>query len=88
MSYKLFYTSEVAKQIKKLDPSVKKLLKIWIEKHLLNTDNPRLYGKQLVGDKKGLWRYRIGNYRLIVEIKDKQLIIIALSFGHRSSIYR
>lgn len=88
MKYKLLYSSTVKKQIKKLDSSTSKLLKIWIEKHLINTENPRVYGKQLLGNKKGLWRYRIGNYRLIVEIKDKELLVIALSFGHRSNIYK
>ncbi|MCA5587154.1 type II toxin-antitoxin system RelE/ParE family toxin [Finegoldia magna] len=47
-----------------------------------------MHGKALVGDKSGYWRYRIGNYRLIAEIRDDELLIIAISFEHRSSVYK
>ncbi|MDU2544904.1 hypothetical protein B9N49_00160 [Finegoldia magna] len=88
MVYKLKYEKKAIKQIQKLDNSVKIMLKKWIEKNLLNTENPRIHGKALVGDKSGFWRYRIGNYRLITEIRDDELLIIAISFEHRSSVYK
>ena len=40
----------------------------WIEKNLVGCDNPRLYGKALIGNQKGYWRYRIGVYRIIADI--------------------
>ena len=86
--YKLIYSKDFQKIFKKLDPSVQKLVASYIKHNLENTDNPRDYGKALVGDKKGLWRYRIGNYRLIVEIQDNKLIILILTFGHRKDIYK
>ncbi|MBE3061911.1 MAG: type II toxin-antitoxin system RelE/ParE family toxin, partial [Cutibacterium acnes] len=45
-------------------------------------------GKPLTGDLSGLWRYRIGDYRLICTLNDDRLIILALSIGHRRDIYR
>lgn len=56
------------------------------EKHY-ETDNPRLHGKALTGDLKGLWRYRIGDYRLLADINDFELVIIAIDIGHRREIY-
>lgn len=53
MVYKLKYEKKAIKQIQKLDNSVKIMLKKWIEKNLLNTENPRVHGKALVGDKSG-----------------------------------
>ncbi|MBQ9409382.1 MAG: type II toxin-antitoxin system RelE/ParE family toxin [Clostridia bacterium] len=44
-------------------------------------------GEVHAGDLKGQWRYRIGDYRLICLIEDNQLVILALSVGHRSEIY-
>ena len=88
MKYQLVFSSRCKKEISKLDNSTKRLLKGWISKHLLNTDNPRSTEKALTGDKNGCWRYRVGNYRLIVEIQDKELIVLAITFGHRSEVYK
>ena len=86
--YDLIYSKDFQKVFRKLDPTVQKLVAKWIKKNLENTTNPRIHGKALKGDKKGLWRYRIGDYRLIVDIEDSQLIVLILTFGHRSSIYK
>ena len=59
----------------------------WIKKHLQNTDNPRAQGKPLTANLKGYWRYRIGNYRLLAEINDSELTIVAIEIAHRSTVY-
>lgn len=88
MKYQLVFSSRCKKEISKLDNSTKHLLKGWISNHLLNTENPRSTGKALTSDKNGHWRYRVGNYRLIVEIHDKELIVLTITFGHRSEVYK
>lgn len=88
MSYKLIYSKDFQKLFKKLDPSVQKLCALWIKNNLENTKNPKQFGKPLKGELKSFWRYRIGPYRLIVEIQDDKLIILMLSFGHRKIIYK
>ena len=60
----------------------------WIEKNLEGCDNPRQKGKGLSHEKKEIWRYRVGNYRLLVNIQDDILIILIIDFGHRKDIYR
>ena len=50
--------------------------------------DPRDFGKGLSGNKKGYWRYRIGDYRLLCEILDRELVIIAITVDHRSVIYK
>lgn len=85
--YRIVYSRDFQKIFLKLDPSVQKLLASWIKRHLENGD-PRSQGKALTGDKKGLWRYRISDYRLIVEIRERELIVLVLTFGHRREIYR
>ena len=86
MTYKIETTSRFDKEFKKLDKYTKKMIKAWIEKNLIDCENPRT-GKGLTSNRSGQWRYRIGDYRLICEIQDNELIILALSVGHRKDVY-
>ena len=88
MSWQLETTSRFDKEFKKLDRYTQKLIHGLITKNIDNTDDPRQHGKPLTGDLSGLWRYRIGDYRLICTLNDNRLIILALSIGHRRDIYR
>lgn len=65
----------------KLDKPVLVMIKAWVEKNLVNTAEPRKYGKALKGKFSGYWRYRVGNYRLITEIRDRELIIVLVERG-------
>ena len=75
------------KTLEKLDRFTKKIIVEWIEKNLVGTDNPRIHGKPLSANRKGQWRYRIGDYRVIAKIEDDRLIILVISIGHRKEIY-
>lgn len=85
--YTLKYSERAMKQLSKLDKGTQKLILTWVAKSLENCDNPRIKGKGLTGNRSGEWRYRVGNYRIICDIRDKELIILALSIGHRRNIY-
>ena len=86
--YSILTTKQFDNSFKKLDKSVQKQVKHWIDKHLINCEDPRYFGKPLIASKKGYWRYRIGDYRLIAEIKDNKLILIMINIGHKKSIYK
>ena len=88
MIYKVVMTAKFARSFKKLDRSVQIMIKMWIEKNLINTDDPRLHGKPLSGNLSKYWQYRIGDYRLLAEINDDELIIVAVNIGHRKEIYK
>lgn len=87
MGYRVVIPEKLNKKIIKFDKSVQKTLYSYIKKNLLDTDEPRRHGKALTGNLKGMWRYRIMDYRLIVEIQDDVLIIVAVDFDHRNKIY-
>ena len=87
MSYKLRTTPRFDKEFKKLDKYTMSMIKAWIVKNLENCDDPRKHGKGLTANRSGQWRYRIGDYRLICEINDNELIILALTIGHRREVY-
>ena len=87
MSYRIETTARFDREFKKLDRYTQKMIRAWIEKNLTNCENPRLHGKGLTANRSGQWRYRIGDYRMICMIEDDKLVILALTIGHRKSIY-
>lgn len=87
MSYRVEFTPNAEKSLKALEKPVVKVIRHWIFKNLQDTDNPRKVGKALKGNLQPFWRYRIGDYRLIARIEDKELIIIAVEVGHRGNVY-
>ena len=88
MRYQVEFSKQAIRQLKKLDKGTAALIMGWIKKNLVDTEDPRLHGKGLTGNRSGEWRYRIGDYRIIAEIQDYRIIILILSIGHRSEIYR
>ena len=87
MKYDVEYSKTAMNTIKKMDSSTSKLIRTWIEKNLINTENPRIKGKALTSDLKGLWRYRVGDYRILADIQGNKIGILILDMGHRSKIY-
>lgn len=83
--YRLVPTQRFIRQLKKLDRFTQRQITSYLENNV--TDNPRQHGKALVGNRAGQWRYRIGNYRVIVQIVDDKLVIETLEVGHRRDIY-
>ena len=88
MSYRVETTARFDREFKKLDRYTQKMVKAWIEKNLVDCRDPRIHGKGLTANRSGQWRYRIGDYRLICTIEDDKLVILALTIGHRSDIYK
>ncbi|NME35775.1 type II toxin-antitoxin system RelE/ParE family toxin [Fusobacterium perfoetens] len=88
MVYKVEFSIEAANYIKKMDNSTRTTLLKWINKNLINCEDPRIHGKSLTGNKKGIWRYRVGNYRVLCDIQDEILTILVLEVGHRNKIYK
>lgn len=87
MRYTVEVTPRFEKEFKKLDRYTQKMIKAWIDKNLINCENPRVHGKGLTANRSGQWRYRIGDYRLICLIEDDELVILALTVGHRREVY-
>lgn len=86
--YSLKFTDNAKKQLKKMDKYTARLIVNWMIKNIQNTTNPRMYGKALKGNLSDYWRYRVGDYRVITEIKDDALVVVAVEIGHRKEIYK
>ncbi|MBQ9565344.1 MAG: type II toxin-antitoxin system RelE/ParE family toxin [Synergistaceae bacterium] len=77
--------SKLSKLRKRNRPLIRILDRFLLE--LGQMENPRSQGKPFSGNLSGFWRYRIGDYRLLCEIQDKMLIVVAFEFDHRSRVY-
>ena len=86
--YTIKFEKSFLKVLKKLDKQTLLIITSYIDNNLKDTNNPRKKGKALTGNLKGLWRYRIMDYRLIVDIQDDILVIVAIDFKHRNKIYK
>lgn len=86
MVWKIDFTRRAEKALSKIDSTyAKRILK---ELHTVSQlDNPRSKGKALKGELSGYWRYRVGNYRVICDIVDSEMLILAIDLGHRRDIY-
>ena len=84
---KVVLTETFKKQLKKLDAAISKRVLDYLEQIEL-LDNPRSRGKALTSNLSGLWRYRVGDYRILCRICDDKLIITVIESAHRSTVYR
>ncbi len=87
MNWQIEVSETAAKQLERLDKPVQARIFKYLKERLLNTKNPRAFGKGLTGDKAGLWRYRVGDYRIICQVKDEIVTVLVLEVGHRKTIY-
>lgn len=88
MAWKIKYSKEALKALKKIDKLQAKRILDTLEYKIAELDNPRIVGKSLQGNLKSLWRYRIGDYRILCDIQDDQFIILAVFVGHRKNVYK
>ena len=82
---KVILTDKAKKQLKKLDSSISKRILDYLEQLEL-IDDPRSRGKALTSNLAGLWRYRVGDYRILCRIHEDKLVITVIEIAHRSTI--
>ena len=88
MGYRVRFSESAVWELKKLDRQTVRVIKNWVVKNLVDTEDPRLHGKALTGTLKGIWRYRVGDYRLFADIKDDIVTIFIFEVTHRREIYK
>lgn len=86
MAWLIEFETKAEKSLERLNKATQIKIINFLEK-LSQQENPRSQGKALKGNHSGTWRYRIGDYRLICRINDKQVTILVLDVGHRKNIY-
>jgi mRNA interferase RelE/StbE len=67
--------------------SLKKKVQGYLNKDILNLEHPKLFGKALRNNKKGLWRYRVDKFRIICKLEENKLIILIVAIAKRDVVY-
>ena len=83
MKYSLIYTHRSIKDIQRLDPTVKKRISTALLRYQVD---PLQYSERLIDSKLGSYRFRIGDYRVIFDIKGDEIVVLRV--GHRREIYK
>jgi mRNA interferase RelE/StbE len=85
MTYTVRWDEEALEDLQSLDKAEAKRIVKKIESHL--AQEPIKLGKPLTGPLSGLYRYRIGHYRVIYEVRKQELIVVVVRVGHRKDVY-
>lgn len=89
MAWTINYTETALKQLTKLDRQAARRLVDFLDERVAPHVDPRSQGKALSGPVfASLWRYRVGDYRIVCEIQDAAVVVLVVSVGHRREVYR
>ncbi len=88
MAWRVEWEDEAVKELKKLDTKARRTIVRFMRDKIATDEDPRRFGDPLRKDLKGLWKYRIGPYRVICSIEDRQIVVLVVRVGHRKNIYK
>jgi mRNA interferase RelE/StbE len=88
LAWTVDYTQTARNQLKKLDNPVARRIVDFLDDRVAKQENPRALGKALTGPLGTLWRYRVGDYRVICDIQHQAVTILVIRIGHRREVYR
>ena len=88
MAWRIEFEESAKKELAKLDRQEARRIVRFLREQIEPAEDPRRVGKPLKGTLAGLWRYRVGNYRIVARIQDDRLLVLVVRIGHRREVYR
>jgi mRNA interferase RelE/StbE len=88
LAWTIEYAETARKQLRKLDKTAARRIVEFMDKRVAPSDDPRELGKALKGPLGDLWRYRVGDFRILCDIQDRKLTVLVLQIGNRREVYR
>jgi mRNA interferase RelE/StbE len=77
-----------ARDLRKLGVDAERRVLRYLRERIAASEDPRRFGHALTGDARGLWRYRVGDCRIVAAIEDDRFVVLVLTIGHRREVYR
>ena len=87
MSWVYKFKERALKQMGELDVDTQRRIFAFLDERLAGTDDPPQWGKPLKGELRGIWRYRVGDFRLLCELQDNVMVVLVVRAEHRRSAY-
>ena len=88
MAWSIRFDPRAERELARLDRQIQVRVLRFLRERIATLGDPREVGEALTGPLRSFWKYRVGHYRVIVDIQDEALIILVVRIGHRGSIYR
>lgn len=89
MIWTISYSEAARRDVAKINKQSQKRIREFLENRVVSLEHPRQLGKPLKGSRfQNLWRYRVGDYRILCEIQNEQIVVLVLEIGHRREVYR
>ncbi len=88
MAWTIEFDEQAQRDLARLDKSIQREISRYLDDRIALAANPKAFGHPLGHELSGLWRYRVRDYRILCEIQDKKLIVLVVSIGHRSKVYK
>jgi len=88
MAWRIEFDPAAIKELERLDKTVERRIVRFLRERVANLDDPRQMGGSLQGTRSGLWRYRVGDYRIICSLEHDRLVVLVLQVGHRRDVYK
>jgi mRNA interferase RelE/StbE len=85
--WRVEFDRDAARDLRKLGAVAERVILRYLRERIATAEDPRRFGKSLTGDLKGLWRYRVGNYRMVASIEDDRFVVLIVTVGHRRDVY-
>jgi mRNA interferase RelE/StbE len=86
--WRVEFDRAAARDLRKLGTDAESRVLRYLRERIAGTEDPRRLGKALTGDRKGLWRYRVGDYRIVASIEDGRFVVLVVTMGPRREVYR
>ena len=88
MAWQIEFDSEAENDLKKIDREMQRRIMRYLRERIATGKDPRRFGAPLRRELSGLWKYRLGDYRIICRIEDKKVVVYVIRIGHRKDIYK
>ena len=88
MAWRIELVPAAAKELRRLGSADASRIAKFFSTRVAKLDDPRSIGEALKGRLGQLWKYRIGDYRIIVDIQDSVVLVLVVRIGHRREVYK
>jgi mRNA interferase RelE/StbE len=85
--WRVEFDSDAARDLRKLGHEGQRLVLTYLRNRIATAQDPRRFGHALTRDLKGLWRYRVGDYRIVASIEPGRFVVLVVAVGHRREVY-
>ena len=86
--WRIEFDRAAVRDLRKLGVDAERRVLRFLRERIAGSDDPRRLGHALTGDRSGLWRYRVGDYRIVAAIEDQRFVVLVVTVGHRREVYR